>query len=37
MNQHEIMDNMTHKEFETINNENSSNEEKVRLGMIRNL
>ena len=30
MNQHEIMDNMTHKEFETINNENSSNEEKAK-------
>lgn len=30
MNQHEIMDNMTHKEFETINNENSSDEEKAK-------
>lgn len=30
MNQHEIMDNMTHKEFETINNENSSNEETAK-------
>lgn len=30
MNQHEIMDNMTHKEFETISNENASNEEKAK-------
>lgn len=30
MNQHEIMDNMTHEEFETINNENSSDEEKAK-------
>lgn len=30
MNQHEIMDNMTHEEFETINNKNSSDEEKSK-------
>lgn len=30
MNQHEIMDNMTHEEFEIINNKNSSDEEKAK-------
>lgn len=30
MNQHEIMDNMTHEEFEVINNENASDEEKAK-------